>query len=340
VTSPLVSVVIPVLNEDEMISDCLRAVADQDYPLDAIEVLVVDGGSSDDTVAVARAFLLSHAFARGAVLSNHPGTRPSNLNRGLAEAQGDYLCRVDARSRIPPDYVRICVEVLRSRPNVRAVGGTQIAVPPGRGVTSLGIARALNNRFAMGLSRYRRGAASGPSDTVYLGAYVRSDLEAVGGWRPLEANEDFDLNRRLARKGLIWFDDRLRVRYVPRASLPALYNQYRQFGSWKVRYWRRSGERPLLRQWVVIVMPAVGPLALAIALSRASSRQRAATTLAIAGAAVAVEALGATEPSSGPAGHAAALPAMAAVAGGWLRGLIGELLRRTTEHSAAGHPSD
>src|SRR5215831_56545 len=94
-------------------------------------------------------------------------------------------------------------------------------------------------------SRYRRGARSGVSDTVYLGAFRTADLCGVGGWNTaLTTNQDFELNRRLAKTGVIWFDGSLPVEYVPRPNLRALYAQYRRFGSWKARYWRLTGDRP------------------------------------------------------------------------------------------------
>ena len=71
---------------------------------------------------------------------------------------------------------------LTTRPEVAVVGGAQIAIARDQRAISLGIARALNNRWSMGGSRYRRGVSSGESDTVYLGAFRRLELADEGGW--------------------------------------------------------------------------------------------------------------------------------------------------------------
>jgi succinoglycan biosynthesis protein ExoA len=340
--APLVSVIVPARNEEGDIEACLRAVAASDWPAADLEVIVVDGGSRDETRSVAEAELGRHLFRRAEVVSNPAGTTPSNLNAGLAAATGEILVRVDARSLVPPVYVRRCVEDLAADPGVRVVGGRQWAVARDPSVLAAGIARALNNRWGMGLSRYRRGAASGPADTVYLGAFRTAELRAAGGWNErFGTNQDFELNRRMGRDGTVWFDHRLVVGYLPRASLGALLRQYHRFGRWKVRYWRMTGDRPQPRQVVLIA----GPLALAalvtVVVAVSPRRLRALVVLkvlAVLGA-IAVEVAGSRESSpGGPAEHAVAMAALAASSGGWLSGVVRELA--TSPRRAEGlHPA-
>jgi succinoglycan biosynthesis protein ExoA len=325
---PLVSVVVPARNEERHIEGCLAHVAAQDYPLDRIEVVVVDGSSMDRTAELAEKALARVPFARTEVITNPAATTPSNLNRGLAEAAGEYLCRVDARSYIPPHYVRTCVEVLTSRPEVAVVGGTQVAIPPRPDAVGIGIARALNNRYAMGWSRYRRGASSGPSDTVYLGAFRTNEVRAEGGWRlALETNQDFDLNRRMSTRGTVWFDSSLRVGYVPRESLIQLFHQYHRFGRWKVRYWSMTGTRPEGRQLV----PLLGsPLATGIGVVgavRMKSRSRLLALLVSAVLAFAVEELGSPHDGLKAKARVVSLGAAGMVVIGWLTGVLREELR-------------
>ncbi|MCH7790480.1 MAG: glycosyltransferase, partial [Acidobacteria bacterium] len=135
---PLVSVVIPARNEVTDIERAIEAVARQSYPTDRIEVIVIDGNSTDETRTVARRALEHTHWHRAVVLSNPEATTPSNLNIGLTEALGTYLCRVDARSIIPTDYVEGCVAILQSRPEVAVVGGSQRAIPRDRSHLSTG----------------------------------------------------------------------------------------------------------------------------------------------------------------------------------------------------------
>jgi glycosyltransferase involved in cell wall biosynthesis len=322
---PLVTVIVPARDEAEDIEDCLRAIAGQDYPVNHLEVIVVDGCSTDGTADAARRALSRWGFASSAVVSNPTATASSNLNVGLARASGELICRVDARTRIQKHYVRTCVDLLTSRPEVAVVGGAQVAVARDGRAVSVGIARALNNRWSMGGSPYRRATASGPSDTVYLGSFRRAELVEEGGWdETLVSNQDFDLNRRMGKRGLVWFEASLRSGYLPRRSVGLLWRQYLRFGRAKVAYWRQTGERPEPRQWILLLGPPAaiaGSAAVAAAAGRSPVRALGLLATAALGAA-AVEAKGAREPEGGLASHACAVVAMGVVSAGWWWGVV------------------
>jgi succinoglycan biosynthesis protein ExoA len=327
IPAPLVTVLVPAKDEHRSIRACLDSVRVQDYPLHMIEVLVVvDASCSDGTDLIAKEFLGDLGFARTEVVRGPGGGTPGNLNAGLALAEGEILCRVDARSRIPAHYVRTCVGLLTSRPDVVVSGGAQVAVPSRDDQIGVGIARALNNRWATGWSRYRRSRNSGAADTVYLGAFRTDDLRRVGGWSShFPTNQDFELNRRLAVDGLVWFDARIPVQYVPRTSIRDLYAQYMRFGHWKVRYWRRTGDRPQPRQIALLV--AVPTLAIGVAAATIGFRKtRVAVVLGALGAFV-LEARGTSGPEGRLSARASAVVAMGAIGGGWLTGAWRELLR-------------
>lgn len=324
---PTVTVLIPARNEARDIERCLAAVLAQDHPHDRLEVVVIDGGSDDGTADAATA-ALTHSDVAWKIVENPTGTTPSNLNAGLAVASGEVLCRVDARSIVPPHYVRRCAEVLDERSDVAVTGGAQVAVPRDRSARAVGIARALNNRFAMGGARYRAGARSGPSDTVYLGAFRTAAVRDAGGWDEyFETNQDYELNRRMGRRGLVWFDDRLEVGYLPRGSAAGLWRQYHRFGRWKVRYWRRTGDTPRRRQYAVLAVGTLGPVAATGVL--VSSWRRGRTTPVVAmgvGGGLLVESIGANGPDGSVAARAWATAAIPAVAIGWISGVLRELV--------------
>jgi hypothetical protein len=119
--------------------------------------------------------------------------------------------------------------------------------------------RSLRNRWATGLSRYRRGTSTGPSDTVWMGFFRTHDLRALGGWHEDHTlNEDYDLNRRYREEGwLVWFDHTLRSGYLPRRTLGLLGRQHFRFGQSKGRWWAK-GDRPVPRQMALLAAPLVG----------------------------------------------------------------------------------
>lgn len=337
--APRVTVVIPVRDEADRLPACLEAVVAQDLSAELVEVLVVDGGSLDATVDVARRLLAGPRWARAEVLHCAAGDRSSNLNRGLDAATAPVVVRVDARSRIPSHYLRGCLALLDARADVAVVGGRQRAVATGRRAVEVGVARALNNRWGMGLARYRRGGSSGTADTVYLGAYRTAQLRQAGGWRTdFAVNEDFDLNRRLARFGSVWFDADLTVDYVPRSSLAGLSRQYWAFGTGKARYWRLSGDRPQPRQVAVLAAPLVGIATVAgvwLGLGTVPAWLIVATGAALAGG---IEVLGADGPQGGVRAHLAGVVALACVAGSWLAGVATGSLRLVPRPVAVPRP--
>jgi glycosyltransferase involved in cell wall biosynthesis len=100
-----VSVVIPARNEANYIGAALRSVARQTWPLQRLEVVVVDNGSVDETVAVVHAFAKAHPILAIRVLSEPtPGVARAK-NRGVAVAQGRWLLFMDADSRMRRDLV-------------------------------------------------------------------------------------------------------------------------------------------------------------------------------------------------------------------------------------------
>lgn len=333
---PLVTIVVPVLNEALHIRDCVLSIATQTYPPDRLEVLFIDGGSTDGTAGILE--LQASALLRSPwrVLTNPRGDRSTSLNLGLAAAQGDVLVRIDARSRPAPNYVAGCVQLLERRREVGVVGGAQVAIPRSDAARDRGIARALQNRWTTGLSRYRLGRTSGPSDTVWLGAFRTPQLRALGGWNvEVGINEDYELNERYRKTGaVVWFEADLRTGYVPRSGLSTLGDQYVAYGRTKGERWRAGAEwRP--RHMVLVGIPPTALLLIVLA-ARRLGLPRVASLVAVA--LVGVEATGGAEVHGGPAARAVAIAATLTMGGSWWIGVMQGLLDAAlVEPTPAGH---
>lgn len=316
-----VTVLIPARNEQDAIERCLRAVLRQDHPHDLLEVVVVDGGSVDDTVEVAKR-VLNAGTVGWKVLHNPVGSTPSNLNAGLRQAEGDIICRVDARSIIPIHYVRTCSQLLTDRSDVAVVGGAQVARTHIERVAPRGIARALRNPYATGLARYRRAGTSGPADTVYLGAFRADQLRECRGWdERLLTNQDYDLNARMRDTGVVWFEASLAVEYSPRSTYRQLAAQYRRFGRWKAASWMESRTMPARRQQGLLA----AALMVSSVLSIVGWRRPVATVTAVGGGLLAVDALG-REPGGVPV-RLAAGTAIGVVGASWVAGVLEQVIR-------------
>lgn len=252
-SAPSVTVAIPVLDEARHIDDCLAAVAAQTYPA-ILEVLVIDGGSRDDTVARAR------RFPGVRVLHNPRRRQAAALNLALEEARGEILVRVDGHCLIAPDYVARCVAAL-SDTGAAMVGGAQVPVPaPG---FSGGVGLAMGSRLGAGPARFHHpGGRAGWVDTVYLGAYRVADARQVGGYQADQTtNEDAELAWRLGQHGGVWFDPTIRSVYLPRGSLRALARQFFAYGQGRARtVWRHPRSlSPRQLAAPALVVGLVGP---------------------------------------------------------------------------------
>ncbi len=227
-----VSVVVPARDCASLLADCLAAIDAQTYcgPLD-ITVALAPG--SDGTAAVL-AEMVSGASLRHAVrvVDNPAGTTSCGLNAAVAASAGTVVARVDAQSRLPPDYIARAVATLAAT-GAANVGGVQR--PLASDAKARAIAAALASPFGGGPARFRRGNRQGPADTVYLGVFDRAALDSVGGFdETLERNQDYELNWRLRERGhTVWLDPRLVVGYVPRDGFASLARQYFAYGAWK-----------------------------------------------------------------------------------------------------------
>ncbi|MEM6457293.1 MAG: glycosyltransferase, partial [Acidobacteriota bacterium] len=122
---PLVSVVMPVRNESRFIARSLGAVLRQDWP--RLEVVIADGGSTDDTRAQIAALAAQHPRVPVIVIDNPAGIVAPGLNRAIRRSRGAIVVRVDGHTEIATDYVRCCVAALAST-GADNVGGRMDAV--------------------------------------------------------------------------------------------------------------------------------------------------------------------------------------------------------------------
>lgn len=171
------SVVVPALDEAARIGPVLRALlALEGSP----EIVVVDGGSRDGTVAAAR------AFDGVRVIASERG-RGAQLHAGALAAHGDVLWFVHADTLAPPDAPRHIAAALA---DPRTVGGNFGIRFEGPSRAARVLTRIYARLWLLGL-RY--------GDSAYF--VRREDYLAAGGFRPLPIFEDLDLLRRLRRRG-------------------------------------------------------------------------------------------------------------------------------------------
>ena len=226
---PAISVILPVLNEESHLEGAVLSVLSQDYR-GPLEIILALGPSRDRTNEIATK--LASQDNRVKLIDSPTGKTAAGLNLALAASKSPVVVRVDGHAQIPINYISLIVEILNKTGAVN-VGGVMAAV--GTTAFERAVAGAMRSPLGVGASRFHTGGQAGEVDTVYLGAFRREALVAIGGFdERFTRAQDWELNFRLRENGgVIYFDPRLHVTYRPRSSVGALAKQYFEYGRWR-----------------------------------------------------------------------------------------------------------
>lgn len=172
-TKPLVSIIVPTYNSAPTLAACLQSIADQTY--EAIELVVVDNSSKDNTQEIAKQFT-QHVFTKGP-------ERSAQRNYGVSIAKGDYVVIIDSDMELKPRVIETCVAKVTANP---AIGG--IVIPEesfGKGFWAQ--CKRLERSFYVGVS------------WMEAARFYRKDLyKQLGGYNEdLVSGEDWDLSQRI-----------------------------------------------------------------------------------------------------------------------------------------------
>ncbi len=228
-TAPSVSVVMPILDEEQHLAEAVRGVFAQDYP-GAFEVVLALGPSADRTNAIAQE--LADEEPRLRLVENPSGSTPAGLNAAIGAARGEVIVRVDGHGLLSPGYIATAVRLL-DETGADNVGGLMAAV--GTTPFELAVARAMTSRIGIGGQSFHVGGEAGAVDSVYLGVFRRTTLTALGGYdETFRRAQDWELNYRIREAGgTVWFSPELQVTYRPRSSWKSLARQFYQTGQWR-----------------------------------------------------------------------------------------------------------
>lgn len=178
----MISLIIPAFNEEWFIGRTLKSL---DCVRGQFEVIVVDGSSTDSTVAVARALISRYSHPLRVMAAERH--RALQQNRAAAVAGGDVLVFLHADTLVPPDAVEQIAAALSDK---SVVGGNFDLIFEGESRVE---------RIFTWAYRVRR-----PFGIYYgdSGIFVRrSVFEAMGGFKPIPIMEDYEFVRRLERRG-------------------------------------------------------------------------------------------------------------------------------------------
>ena len=221
---PPVSIIVPAYNEGKVLDRAVHSLLQLDYP--AYEVVLVDDGSHDDTLQVARHWEGEHGEATVRVVTKANGGKWSALNVGIEVSRHEFLLCMDADSRLESGSLRSAVSHFTD-PDVGGVAGNVKIANRDRPLTWL---QALE--YVEGLNLPRRAQSFLAAVNIVpgpFGVFRRSAVEEVGRYDGDTFAEDADLSLKLIDAGwkVVYEEDAVAWTRAPTGMLDLLQQRYR-----------------------------------------------------------------------------------------------------------------
>lgn len=196
----MLSVIVPIFNEEKYIAKCIDSMLEQDYPTDDLEIILVDGMSKDRTREIVSIYTEQYPFIR--LIDNPNRIAPWAMNLGIKEAKGDVIMRLDAHATYEKNYFSSLAYGLSKygADNIGAVCKTDVL---NKTPKTLAIREVLSNKFGVGNSAFRTGIHGVQEvETVPFGCWKRNVFDKYGYYDVrLVRNQDIELNKRIIHGG-------------------------------------------------------------------------------------------------------------------------------------------
>jgi cellulose synthase/poly-beta-1,6-N-acetylglucosamine synthase-like glycosyltransferase len=197
---PFYTILLPAYNEASVINKLVENLAQMDYPVDRLEVLLLVEEDDEATLGALRASKPPEQFKLVVIPPAEPRTKPKALNYGLTLARGDIVAIYDVEDK--PDILqlrRAAVTLNRYGPDVACV---QAQLSYGNATQNI-ITRWFTVEYAMWFSYFLPGLVTLTAPIPLGGTsnhFRRSALRTLGGWDPYNVTEDCDLGIRMFRE--------------------------------------------------------------------------------------------------------------------------------------------
>jgi succinoglycan biosynthesis protein ExoA len=245
-----VIVVLPALNEARHIEACVRSLMVPRDWMAHTTIVVADGGSHDATREIVRT--LAQEFPNLRLIDNPRRLQSAGINSAVetvARSVHRVMVRCDVHASYPPGYVRDVANAVTSR-GVASVTTSMDAV--GRSAVQCAAAWIVDTPLGSGGAAHRGRSESGYVDHGHHAGFDLDWFRRIGGYdATFSHNEDAEYDARLVREGgRIWLEAGIRLAYIMRPTLGALWRQYWNYGRGRARTTAKHMTRPRLRQVV------------------------------------------------------------------------------------------
>ncbi len=231
------SIVMPIRNEEESVGRALQALADVDYPQDKIEIIVVDGCSTDRSASIIQKWAANHQNIK--LLKNPKKLSSSGRNIGVKESRGDAVVFIEGHCFVHADFLEAASDYLQ-RTDAGCLGRPiTLCFDANNGTqTSISLARSSPLGHSLTSHVYRNRYEGYVDPTSVATIYRRPVFEKVGLFdERFDACEDLEFNYRVKRAGITcFFGSNMQADYASRPTFRGLFRQLTRYGHGRLRF--------------------------------------------------------------------------------------------------------
>lgn len=224
-----VSVILPTRNEERCIRACLESLMAFEYPKELLEIIAVDGMSTDATRTILEEY--ASRFEHLRIVDNPKKILAAGWNEGIKRARGSIIFTLNGHGVFAPNYISECIRTFQEYPEASNIGGIVKAIPARKTILGSAITTVLSHPFGVGNSYLRIGTDKPRwADTAAFGGYRREVFDTIGLFNEtLTRSQDMEFHVRMKKENLkILITPNMHCDYYTRSTLA----EYIRFNFW------------------------------------------------------------------------------------------------------------
>ena len=195
-----VSIIITARNEEKYLPMLFKDILNQTYPLQNIEVVLMDSNSKDNTRTLMEEFKTNNESLSVQIVTNERQIQAAGFNEGVKHATGDVVLKIDAHSRIPADFVQKNVNEIIAGAYV--CGGNRPTVVDSDDDFSKTLHIVEESALGSSIANYRKSNTKRKVNSIFHGMYRKEVFEKVGlADERLLRTEDNEFHYRMRKSG-------------------------------------------------------------------------------------------------------------------------------------------
>ena len=262
-----ISIIIPMLNEENYISECIESILNCDYNKEYMEIIIIDSMSTDNSRKIVDKYILKYKNIQ--CYTNPNIYTPFAFNIGITNSTGEYIFIVSAHCKYDENYFTVLIKYALEL-NADAVGAISKTDVLNSTAKSNSIKSVLSNKFGVGNSYFRVGVDKITEVDAISGCYHRRVFEKYGLYNEkLIRNQDIELNKRIKNSGgKLFLIPYTSYTYFTRENFTSLAKNNYSNGFWNIltAYYTKTLNSLSLRHFIplLFVLSLIFPLILSI----------------------------------------------------------------------------